>query len=91
LTFVIGYYKIEIPLWVENKNLEEIILMKKSSNESKGSLLVSLYFIAVYGVSLFLTILTHWNFGVFVFGIVVLTLIIATKRYNEKVPEHARR
>lgn len=81
----------EIPLWVENKNLEEIILMKKALNEDKGSLLVSLYFIAVYGVSLFLTILTHWNFGVFVFGIVVLTLIIATKRYNKKVPEHAQR
>lgn len=65
--------------------------MKKALNEDKGSLLVSLYFIAVYGVSLFLTILTHWNFGVFVFGIVVLTLIIATKRYNKKVPEHAQR
>ena len=65
--------------------------MKKALNEAKGSLLVSLYFIAAYGVSLFLTILTHWNFGVFIFGIVILTLIIATKRYNKKVPEHARR
>ena len=65
--------------------------MKKALNEAKGSLLVSLYFIAAYGVSLFLTILTHWNFGVFIFGIVILTLIIAIKRYNEKVPEHARR
>lgn len=65
--------------------------MKKELNETKGSLLVSLYFIAAYGVSLFLTILTHWNFGVFIFGIVILTLIIATKRYNKKVPEHARR
>lgn len=81
----------EIPLWVENKNLEEIILMKKALNEAKGSLLVSLYFIAAYGVSLFLTILTHWNFGVFIFGIVIITLIIAIKRYNEKAPEHARR
>lgn len=65
--------------------------MKKELNKTKGSLLVSLYFIAAYGVSLFLTILTHWNFGVFIFGIVILTLIIATKRYNKKVPEHARR
>ena len=65
--------------------------MKKALNEAKGSLLVSLYFIAAYGVSLFLTILTHWNFGVFIFGIVILTLTIATKRYNEKAPEHARR
>jgi hypothetical protein len=91
LTFVIGCDRIEIPLWVENKNLEEIILMKKALNEAKGSLLVSLYFIAAYGVSLFLTILTHWNFGVFIFGIVIITLIIAIKRYNEKAPEHARR
>lgn len=65
--------------------------MKKALNEAKGSLLVSLYFIAAYGVSLFLTILTHWNFGVFIFGIVIITLIIAIKRYNEKAPEHARR
>lgn len=65
--------------------------MKKTLNEAKGSLLVSLYFIAAYGVSLFLTILTHWNFGVFIFGIVIITLIIAIKRYNEKAPEHARR
>jgi hypothetical protein len=91
LTFVVGCDRIEIPLWVENKNLEEIILMKKALNEAKGSLLVSLYFIAAYGVSLFLTILTHWNFGVFIFGIVIITLIIAIKRYNEKAPEHARR
>ena len=91
MTFAIGCDKIEIPLWVENKKLEEIILMKKALNEAKGSLLVSLYFIAAYGVSLFLTILTHWNFGVFIFGIVILTLIVAIKRYNEKVPEHARR
>lgn len=65
--------------------------MKKELNETKGSLLVSLYFIAAYGVSLFLTILTHWNFGVFIFGIFIMTLIIATKRYSEKIPEHARR
>ena len=65
--------------------------MKKAFVKAKEPLLVSLYFITVYGVSLYLTILTHWNFGVFVFGIVVLTLIIAIKRYNEKVPEHARR
>lgn len=65
--------------------------MKKELNETKGSLLVSLYFIAAYGVSLFLTILTHWNFGVFIFGIFIMTLMIATKRRSEKIPEHARR
>jgi hypothetical protein len=91
LTFVIGCDRIKIPLWVENKNLEEIILMKKELNEAKVPLLVSLYFIAAYGVSLFLTILTHWNFGVFIFGIFIITLIIATKRYSEKTPEHVRR
>jgi len=65
--------------------------MKKELNETKGSLLVSLYFIAAHGVSLFLTILTHWNFGVFIFGIFIMTLMIATKRRSEKIPEHARR
>ena len=65
--------------------------MKKALNEDKGSLLVSLYFIAAYGVSLFLTILTHWNFGVFIFGIFIITLIIATKRIGEKIPERVQR
>ena len=65
--------------------------MKKAFANAKEPLFVSLYFIVVYGASLYLTILTHWNFGVFIFGIVILTLIIAIKRYNEKVPEHARR
>ena len=65
--------------------------MKKALNEAKIPLLVSLYFITAYGVSLFLTILTHWNFGVFIFGIFIMTLMIATKRYSEKIPEHARR
>ena len=65
--------------------------MKKELNKTKGSLLVSLYFIAAYGVSLFLTILTHWNFGMFIFGIFIITLIIATKRYSEKTPERVRR
>lgn len=91
MTFVIGCDKIEIPLWVENENLEENILMKKALNEAKVPLLVSLYFIAAYGVSLFLTILTHWNFGVFIFGIFIMTLMIATKRYSEKIPERVRR
>ena len=76
---------------VENKNLEEVIFMKKALSEAKEPLLVSLYFIIVYGMSLYLTILTHWNFGVFIFGIFIITLIIATKRYSEKTPEHARR
>lgn len=91
MTFGIGCDRIEIPLWVENKNLEEIILMKKALSEAKESVLVSLYLIAAYGVSLFLTILTHWNFGVFIFGIFIITLIIVTKRYSEKTPEHVRR
>lgn len=65
--------------------------MKKALNEAKIPLLVSLYFITVYGVSLFLSILTHWNFGVFIFGIFIMTLMIATKRYNKNVPERVRR
>ena len=65
--------------------------MKKELNEAKVPLLVSLYFIAAYGVSLFLTILTHWNFGVFIFGIFIITLIIATKRINKDIPERVRR
>ena len=65
--------------------------MKKALNEAKEPLLVSLFFIVVCGVSLFLTILTHWNFGVFFFGIISITLIIATKRIDEKIPERVRR
>jgi len=76
---------------VENKNLEEVIFMKKALSEAKEPLLVSLYFIIVYGMSLYLTILTHWNFGVFFFGSIIMTLMIATKRYSEKIPERVRR
>ena len=65
--------------------------MKKALSEAKEPLLVSLFFIVVCGVSLFLTILTHWNFGVFFFSIVITTLIIATKRYSENIPERVRR
>ena len=76
---------------VENKNLEEVIFMKKALSEAKEPLLVSLYFIIVYGMSLYLTILTHWNFGVFFFGSIIMTLMIATKRYSEKIPERVQR
>ena len=76
---------------MENKNLEEVIFMKKALSEAKEPLLVSLYFIIVYGMSLYLTILTHWNFGVFIFGIFIITLIIATKRIGEKIPERVQR
>jgi hypothetical protein len=65
--------------------------MKKALNEAKEPLLVSLFFIVVCGVSLFLTILTHWNFGVFFFSIVMITLVIAAKRIDEKMPEKVRR
>ena len=76
---------------MENKNLEEVIFMKKALSEAKEPLLVSLYFIIVYGMSLYLTILTHWNFGVFFFGSIIMTLMIATKRYSEKIPERVQR
>lgn len=65
--------------------------MEKALSEAKEPLLVSLYFIAVCGVSLFLTILTHWNFGVFFFSIIMITLIIAAKRVDKKMPKHGRR
>ncbi len=65
--------------------------MKKALSEAKEPLLVSLYFIIVYGMSLYLTILTHWNFGVFFFGSIIMTLMIATKRYSEKIPERVQR
>ncbi len=65
--------------------------MKKALSEAKEPLLVSLYFIIVYGISLYLTILTHWNFGVFFFSIIMITLVIATKRIDEKMPERVRR
>ena len=65
--------------------------MKKALSEAKEPLLVSLFFIVVCGVSLFLTILTHWNFGVFFFSIVIITLVIAAKRIDEKMPEKVRR
>jgi hypothetical protein len=75
---------------VEIKNWRNIF-MKKAFTNAKEPLFVSLYFIVVYGVSLYLTILTHWNFGVFFFGIIMTTLIITAKRIDEKTPERVRR
>lgn len=65
--------------------------MKKAFANAKEPLFVSLYFITVYSVSLCLTILTHWNFGVFFFGIIMTTLIITAKRIDEKTSERVRR
>lgn len=65
--------------------------MKKAFANAKEPLFVSLYFITVYSVSLCLTILTHWNFGVFFFGIIMTTLIITAKRIDEKTPKRVRR
>lgn len=65
--------------------------MKKAFANAKEPLFVSLYFIVVYSVSLYLTILTHWNFGVFFFSIIMVTLVITTKRIDEKTPERVRR
>lgn len=65
--------------------------MKKAFANAKEPLFVSLYFITVYSVSLCLTILTHWNFGVFFFGIIMTTLIITAKRIDKKIPERVRR
>ena len=65
--------------------------MKKAFANAKEPLFVSLYFILVYGVSFYLTILTHWNFGVFFFSIIMITLVITTKRIDEKIPERVRR
>ena len=76
---------------VENKNLEDFIFMKKAFANAKEPLFVSLYFIIVYSISLYLTILTHWNFGVFFFSIIMITLAITTKRIGEKMHEHVRR
>lgn len=65
--------------------------MKKAFANAKEPLFVSLYFIVVYSVSLYLTILTHWNFGVFFFSIIMTTLIITAKRIDKKIPERVRR
>lgn len=65
--------------------------MKKAFANTKEPLFVSLYFIVVYSISLYLTILTHWNFGVFFFSIIMVTLVITTKRIDEKTPERVRR
>lgn len=65
--------------------------MKKAFANAKEPLFVSLYFIVVYSISLYLTILTHWNFGVFFFSIIIVTLVITTKRIDEKTPERVRR
>ena len=65
--------------------------MKKALTNAKEPLLVSLYFITVSSVSLYLTILTRWNFGVFFFSIIIITLIIAARMYSEKIPERVRR
>ena len=71
--------------------MEDFIFMKKAFANAKEPLFVSLYFITAYSVSLYLTILTHWNFGVFFFSIIMITLVIATKRIDEKMPERVRR
>ena len=65
--------------------------MKNAFANAKEPLFVSLYFIVVYSISLYLTILTHWNFGVFFFSIIMVTLVITTKRIDEKTPERVRR
>ena len=65
--------------------------MKKAFKEARESLFVFLYFTIVFSLSCYLTYLTGWNFGVFIFGIFIITLIIATKRYSEKTPERVRR
>ena len=65
--------------------------MKKAFANAKEPLFVSLYFIVVYSISLYLTILTHWNFGVFFFSIIMVTLVITTKSIDEKTPERVRR
>ena len=69
---------------MENKNLEDFIFMKKAFANAKEPLLVSLYFITVYGVSLYLTILTHWNFGIFMFGFFGLSLFLLPKVFKPK-------
>lgn len=65
--------------------------MKKAFKEARESLFVFLYFTIVFSLSCYLTYLTGWNFGVFFFGIIMTTLIIAVKRIDEKIPEHVRR
>ena len=75
---------------MEIKNWRNIF-MKKAFANAKEPLFVSLYFITVYSVSLCLTILTHWNFSVFFFGIIMTTLIITAKRIDKKIPERVRR
>ena len=65
--------------------------MKKTFTNAKETLLVSLYFTTVFSLSCYLTYLTHWNFGVFFFSIIMITLVITTKRIDEKTPERVRR
>ena len=69
---------------MENKNLEEIILMKKAFKEAKESLFVFLYFTTVFSLSCYLTYLTHWNFGIFIFGFFGLSLFLLPKVFKPK-------
>ena len=58
--------------------------MKKALINAKEPLLVSLYFITVSSVSLYLTILTRWNFGIFMFGFFGLSLFLLPKVFKPK-------
>ena len=69
---------------MENKNLEEIILMKKAFREAKEPLFVFLYFTTVFSLSCYLTYLTSWNFGVFMFGFFWLSLFLLPKVFKPK-------
>ena len=58
--------------------------MKKAFKEAKEPLFVFLYFTTVFSLSCYLTYLTHWNFGIFMFGFFGLSLFLLPKVFKPK-------
>ena len=58
--------------------------MKKNFANAKEPLLVSLYFTTVFSLSCYLTYLTSWNFGIFMFGFFGLSIFLLPKIFKPK-------
>lgn len=58
--------------------------MKKAFKEAKEPLFVFLYFTTVFSLSCYLTYLTSWNFGIFMFGFFGLSLFLLPKVFKPK-------
>lgn len=58
--------------------------MKKAFKGARDSLFVFLYFTTVFSPSCYLTYLTGWNFGLFMFGFFGFSLFLIPKIFKPK-------